>query len=115
MNPFKAVDFKLQGVKCDSPRCDYVDDSAVLSPENAFQHVGDPCPKCGASLLTIEDAQTIVKLSKVVFVINVVAFPFMVLTLPLRLVFRSFSRVGHYHGNMNGTGDIAFPLKEDRK
>lgn len=38
------------GLKCDNPKCDFVDMSIAM--ENYEAWVNKPCPKCGESLLT---------------------------------------------------------------
>jgi hypothetical protein len=52
----KVIHVKFQeaaNLICDNPKCDYVKDAkgAPLTADN----VGEPCPKCGDSLLTQED------------------------------------------------------------
>lgn len=44
---------EISGLKCDTPTCDYTDESIKLDEYEA--HVDTPCPKCGASLLTPGD------------------------------------------------------------
>ena len=51
----KPVTIIIRGLKCDSPGCDYFDETA--KPEESS--IGMPCPKCGASLLTEEDMAAI--------------------------------------------------------
>jgi hypothetical protein len=38
-------------LKCDADGCDYVEIPDAISPS----HIGKPCPKCGADLLTEQD------------------------------------------------------------
>ncbi len=44
------MDFKIQGLKCDNPDCDFCDLSIPF--EQYEQYVNYPCPKCGQPLLT---------------------------------------------------------------
>lgn len=44
---------EISGLKCDTPTCDYTDESVKL--EECEASIDKPCPKCGASLLTPED------------------------------------------------------------
>lgn len=41
------------GLKCDNPKCDYVD--IGISMEDYKNWVNKPCPKCGEVLLTKQD------------------------------------------------------------
>lgn len=40
---------------CDNPHCDYESPAKTESVEELKTHIGEPCPKCGESLLTEED------------------------------------------------------------
>jgi ssDNA-binding Zn-finger/Zn-ribbon topoisomerase 1 len=53
---------KVHGLKCDNPSCDYKDDSIERSEYPRY--IDYPCPKCGCSLLTIEDYKALVELEK---------------------------------------------------
>ena len=49
-------------LKCDKEKCDYQETvSEILK-----KHVGKPCPKCGNNLLTKEDYEAYVNISKLV-------------------------------------------------
>ncbi|WP_422073918.1 hypothetical protein [Tranquillimonas rosea] len=41
----------IEHLKCDAAGCDHVEDVDQITED----HVGMPCPKCGANLLTEED------------------------------------------------------------
>jgi len=47
----KKTVIEIKGLRCDNPKCDYVNDDILF--ENYV--VGQPCPKCGDNLLTQED------------------------------------------------------------
>ena len=52
----------VQGLKCDNPECDFVD---LTIPRADYESsIGKPCPKCGESLLTQEDYDTLLTLEK---------------------------------------------------
>ena len=42
---------KTEGLKCDNPKCDWIDDTIIADRS----HIDMPCPKCGESVLTKED------------------------------------------------------------
>ena len=48
MNPMELI---IKGLKCDAPGCSYLDPNAFL--DEAL--IGQPCPLCGANLLTAAD------------------------------------------------------------
>lgn len=53
----QALEFITKGVKCDNPKCDYLDENFDIPKdvEGRRAYVGTPCPKCGESLLTMAD------------------------------------------------------------
>lgn len=61
------VGLKVNGLKCDAPGCDYIDREEY---GDYAACVGMPCPKCGASLLTQEDLETMSFLRSVVTLLN---------------------------------------------
>ena len=54
-----------RGLKCDAPGCDYKEKTTELTAEAIMAAIGRPCPKCGANLLTAEDAQAMLSLQAV--------------------------------------------------
>jgi hypothetical protein len=52
----------ISGLMCDNPKCDYKDMS--IKREEYEKHIGFPCPKCGAPLLTQADYDAVVLLEK---------------------------------------------------
>lgn len=48
-----ALDIQMGGLKCDNPKCDYVDMS--ISYTDYKNWINAKCPKCGEILLTEED------------------------------------------------------------
>ncbi len=49
----KPIEVTGGGIKCDNPKCDYVDESVKM--EDYDQWLNKPCPKCGENLLNEED------------------------------------------------------------
>ena len=66
------MELGITGIKCDAEGCDYKDEfgSWGTTPEEVLavkdQYLNKPCPKCGANLLTEEDANTIITLVNLV-------------------------------------------------
>ncbi|EWG08878.1 hypothetical protein [Cytobacillus firmus] len=58
----------IGGLKCDSPTCDYKDDSITL--EQYESYIDAPCPDCGAPLLTLEDYNQVQKILSLVDLVN---------------------------------------------
>ena len=72
-----AVDYKIGGIKCDNPDCDFKDMTVEFKDYSAW--LNKPCPKCGANLLTQADLETSKALIKIVNIVNMLAKPFMFL------------------------------------
>lgn len=53
----QAITAHIGGLKCDTPTCNYRDDSINVGEYESY--INAPCPKCGASLLTPEDFATV--------------------------------------------------------
>lgn len=70
LKPEPAVLLECKGLRCDAPGCGYLDPVPELTPEYLMANIGRPCPKCGASLLTKEDAETTLLLQAVVGIVN---------------------------------------------
>jgi len=62
----KALEVSIKGVKCDV--CDFKNMDAKFEVYDKW--VNEPCPKCGANLLTEEDAESIKRLLLVADVVN---------------------------------------------
>ncbi len=74
-----AVNMDIKGLKCDAPGCGYTDKTTWPSTAAEIMSlVGRPCPKCGASLLTPEDAASVLQLQGVVAIVNAAYVPEMV-------------------------------------
>lgn len=61
-HPLTAVLLVVKGLKCDRPGCGFVDPEPQLTEEYLMSNIGRPCPLCGASLLTKEDAKTTMRI-----------------------------------------------------
>lgn len=48
-----VIEIGHHGLKCDNPKCDYMDES--IEPAVWDQYINRPCPKCGQNLLTLQD------------------------------------------------------------
>ena len=62
----KAITSHCYGIKCDNPKCNYMDMSVQF--EDYPKYINKPCPKCGANLLTKHDynvCKIIMSLSKI--------------------------------------------------
>lgn len=100
MGMYNAIDIEVFGLKCDNCE-DYYDRSVMY--KDYKKSIGKPCPKCGASLLTLADYKTtrrIVILSKI---INIILFPIMIICVSL-----GYTTKGTKEIKMNGSGKIKF-------
>lgn len=98
----KAVEYKIGGIKCDNPKCDFKDMNAKF--EDYPLWLNKPCPKCGWNLLTQEDLNTTKTLLKLVNIINFITKPFM----PF---FKNNKKV-KVKAEMDGTGKVLFKKTE---
>lgn len=92
----KAIEYRIKGIKCDNPYCDYRDDNVKY--EDYPLWLNKPCPKCGTNLLTEEDLIATRRFIRAVNIINWIMTPFM-------LFCKNAKRV-KYSVEMNGTGKI---------
>lgn len=49
----KNIEFKQSGLKCDNPKCNWIDET--IKHEDYIKYVNTACPKCGENVLTEED------------------------------------------------------------
>jgi len=68
MTTENIADLLVSGLKCDNEACDYEDFDAKL--EDYESYLNKPCPKCGESLLTPEDMETVNVLVKMTAMLN---------------------------------------------
>lgn len=102
-----AVSYEVKGIKCDNPKCDYIDMEVEFDPE---KYLNMPCPKCGDSLFTPEDYNAMKNIMAVTKAMNEV---YGTNDTPLDAVAETYvADIG-----MNGTGKIKFgelkPYKEE--
>ena len=88
----KLIRYRVKGIKCDNPKCDYRDDSVRL--RDYAKWLNRPCPKCGRSLLTQADLDAVRTMGDAVGVVNAFGA-----VLGLRATRRIPVRI-----EMNGTG-----------
>jgi len=68
-NPFKTpMMSNISGLKCDSPDCDYKDDT--IDSVDYEQHIDKPCPDCGESLLTQDDYDKVQQIQQQIMDLN---------------------------------------------
>ena len=58
------IEFEISGIKCDTPHCNYRDDSVKF--EEYPNYLGKPCPVCGANLLSHADYDMCLKQYRIV-------------------------------------------------
>jgi len=67
--PNTNVEYDVYGLKCDTPSCNFIDDSIQF--KDYLKHVGQTrCPKCNSLLLTHEHQERIFTIMKYVKVFN---------------------------------------------
>jgi hypothetical protein len=52
----QAITYEIGGLECDAEGCDYEDTEAKF--EEYDKYLNQPCPKCGANLLTEADLKS---------------------------------------------------------
>lgn len=62
------VEVKAWGLKCDNPKCDWIDNTVTV--EAYPQWINKPCPKCGENVLTEEDYRNSEMLLAVAHIMN---------------------------------------------
>ena len=93
----KVANFKVKGLKCDNPDCDFRDDT--INAEDYEKWLNVPCPKCGSNLFTQKDYNALIGMMKIVKFVNIIMFPIM-------FIFGRWLKRKKYVGKMDGTGDI---------
>ena len=105
-----AVQVKANVLKCDKPGCGFTTEiPGKLDRDTIPFFIGVPCPKCGASLLTREDARAMMIMLRIVAVLNFIYTPLVSIRYALH-------RMGLYRlppdklikAQLNGTGTIKF-------
>jgi hypothetical protein len=92
----KAIKMSISGIKCDS--CDYRDDAVAFKDSEIW--LNQPCPWCGANLLTQKDLDTIKRMIAVTNFINRLLKPFLKPDKDAKGV--------RFVAEMNGTGKVNF-------
>ena len=92
-----AIRFNIGGIKCDNPKCDYIDQSVEL--EDYPNWLNKPCPKCGSNLLTQADYD---KIKMIIDLINTINHS---VELDVN-VNDDKEQVGILTVRMNGTGEV---------
>lgn len=94
-----ALEMNIGGLKCDNPKCDYV--NMDINVEDYEQWVNSKCPECGEILLTENDYRNTKFLLGVVKLANKIY--------PKR---KDDEQVTVMTVDMNGDGDMDFKIKE---
>lgn len=89
---FKAVDYKISGIKCD--HCNYSDDSVQY--EEYPEYVNEPCPDCGNNLLTIDDYNKCKSIIRLLTIYNIIVFPVHFVRYLFSKEYRNTNTVGTY-------------------
>lgn len=93
----KPVAISITGLKCDAPGCDYHQDEPVGNTyEEYAKWLNQPCPKCGANLLTEADLKTTHAMMKITGILNRLLWP-------LSLISKKRYR---YKLGMDGSGSV---------
>lgn len=95
----EALEMKICGIKCDNPKCDYVNMEAKFNEYDKW--LNKPCPKCGENLLTEKDYKNTIAIVKIVSTMNNI--------LPKT---KSDEKVVTMEIDMNGTGSIDMNIKK---
>lgn len=99
-----AIEYKIKGIKCDNPNCDYQDTSVKYEDYPIWLNM--PCPKCRENLLTQRDFDTVKVLFNLFNFINHILKPFIFL---LRKLNRQEMSV-----KFDGTGKINVTVKDQK-
>ncbi len=63
------MELEISGIKCDTPHCNYRDDSVKFEDYNKW--INRPCPICARNLLTQQDYERCNKMHRIVKIITV--------------------------------------------
>lgn len=96
----QPINLNIKGIKCDNPDCDYRDDTVEFSET----WLNQPCPQCGANLLTEADLKSIKVMIKLTNLINFILRPFVK---PNKNAKRTT-----IVADVNGSGQVLFKLKD---
>lgn len=91
----KLIEFDIKGIKCDNPACNFRDMTIAFDPD---KFLNAPCPKCGASLFTQKDYDSMMRMFKFASFVNM-------LFKPVSFLFRKSQRT-RSEVKMNGTGKV---------
>ena len=73
----KPVALQIKGLRCDAPGCGYEQDYPTSQRfEDWASWLHAPCPRCGASLLTQADLDTMKIMLRITRILNFVLHPF---------------------------------------
>jgi hypothetical protein len=103
----KAMDYKILGIKCDAPGCDFKD--PTVSFDNYKLWLNKPCPKCGANLLTQADYDTCLYIIKIARILNTPGIKHIYILFNFLFGRRKLIK---FKGEMNGTGEVNFKPQE---
>lgn len=95
-----ALEMNIGGLKCDNPKCDYVDMS--INANEYEKWVNSKCPKCGEILLTDADYRNTKFLLGMVDLANKI--------FPKR---KGDEKTSTMTVDMDGSGKMDFRIKED--
>lgn len=100
MKPSESKFMKIGGgLKCDKEGCDYINPD--INSDDYKNHINAPCPKCGSSLLTQKDFDTIQRALKLeFFTLKILKF------LGINTGNKVFNDKGSIALSLNGTGKI---------
>lgn len=94
-----AIEMNIRGLKCDNPKCDYMD--MTIKVEEYETYLNAKCPKCGEILLTEADYRNTKFLLGMVDLANKI--------FPKR---KDDEKVATMSVKMNGSGRMDFNIKE---
>lgn len=97
---YAACTVDIYGIKCDNPNCGWRDDTVAFDPEWWLEM---PCPKCGASLFTVQDYKAMKITWRIFTVINIIMLPFLVVYSLFRRPETTSARI-----EMDGSGLLRF-------
>jgi hypothetical protein len=101
----KPITIKIKGLRCDAPGCGYEQNDEPYGDryEDWALWLNVPCPRCGASLLTQADLDTLKIMLRITRILNFVLWPLTALSTRKPVV---------YDLGMDGTGKVHPKRKE---
>jgi hypothetical protein len=109
------MELEIGGIKCDTPHCNYRDDSVKF--EEYPKWINKPCPLCSKNLLTQADYDKCIKLQKTIKIITALRWinPFFYIKSVFRLITGSKTRYNNLNIKYENDGSVTKHVYKSEK